>query len=255
MSETWPEDALSRDAFLGGRLTLAQPKAGYRAGIDPVLLAASVPIRAGQSLLDLGCGAGAAMLCCAARVPGVQLSGLERQADYAGLARRNAQANGITAEVVTGDLVNMPEALRQRQFDHVIANPPYFDRSASVAARDSGREMALGEETALADWVKAAAKRAASKGCVTIIHRADRVPELLGAMAQYLGSLELLPLIPRRGKPARLALVRGRKGGRAEFLLHDGWLLHEGASHPGDRENYTKATACLLRNGAALPFC
>ncbi|MFK7940446.1 MAG: tRNA1(Val) (adenine(37)-N6)-methyltransferase [Roseovarius sp.] len=254
MSDHFSPDQLTHDAFLGGRLRLSQPKMGYRAGVDPVLLAASVPAKPGQSLLDLGCGAGAAMLCVAARVPGVVITGLELQHSYAALARHNAHAAGIQAEVITGSLAEMPGTLRQCQFDHVIANPPYFDRASGVTSDDPGREKAMGEVTPLADWVKAAAKRCAPKGMVTMIQRADRMPEMLSAFAAHLGSIELLPLVPRRGKPARLALIRGRKGGRAAFLLHDGWMLHAGAAHPGDRENYTSTTACILRDGAALPF-
>ncbi len=254
MNNDWAEDALTHDDFLGGRLKLTQPRDGYRAGIDPVLLAASVPAKAGQTVFDIGCGVGAAMLCVAVRVPGVKVAGLEIQAQYAVLARRNAQAAGIEADIYTGALDSMPEALRQRQFDHVIANPPYFLRSTSVAAQDAGRERAMGEDTPLAQWVKAAAKRCAPKGTVTMIQRADRLPELLEAFSAHLGSVAVQPLIPRRGKPARLVLIRGRNGGRADFLIHDGWLLHEGEEHPGDRENYTNATGCILRKGATLPF-
>ncbi|SHL38426.1 tRNA1(Val) A37 N6-methylase TrmN6 [Roseovarius marisflavi] len=245
---------LSHDAFLGGRLVIAQPKVGYRAGVDPVLLAASVPARAGERVLDLGCGGGVAGLCLAARVPGLRLAGLEVQPVYANLARRNAKANDIALDVVTGDLSNMPDALRQQQFDHVIANPPYFDRRQSTAARDAGRERAMGEDLSLGDWVSAAARRVAQKGCVTFIQRAERLPDLMAAAAMHLGSLEVLPLIPRRGRAARLVLLRGRKGGRAGFRLHDGWLLHEGPEHVQGGEKYTDLTDQVLRNAAALSF-
>lgn len=233
---------------------MAQPRTGYRAGIDPVLLAASVTARPGETLLDLGCGAGIAGLCVAARVPGIHLTGLELQPAYADLARQNAARNGITSEVVTGDLAAMPATLRALHFDHVIANPPYFDRRASTAAQDSGRERAMGEATPLADWVRAAARRVAPKGTVTFIQRAERLPELLAAMTAHLGSLDLRPLIARRGRAARLVLIRGKKGGRAALRLHDGWLLHEGAGHAGDGESYTAATQALLRDAAALPW-
>lgn len=253
-----PEDRvhndLTRDAFLGGRLHLWQPRQGYRAGVDPVLLAASLPVKAGEQVLELGCGAGAALLCLGARVPHVGLTGLELQSAYADLARRNAQANALAADILTGDLARMPAELRDRSFDHVMANPPYFDRSAGKSATDPGRETALGEQTPLDLWVKTAAKRTVPGGYVTFIQRVERLPELITAMSHHLGSLQLLPLIPRPERSARLVLIRGRKGGRAAFRLHDGFVLHAGIAHPGDRENYTPATACILRQGGALPF-
>ena len=118
------EGDLTHDAFLCGRLHLWQPRKGYRAATDPVLLVAACPAVAGQRVLDLGCGAGAASLCLAARVPGLQLAGLELQAAYATLARRNAAENGIDMQVEEGDLASMPRALRVA-FDHVIAKTPY----------------------------------------------------------------------------------------------------------------------------------
>lgn len=247
-------DDLTRDAFLGGRLQIRQPARGYRAGIDPVLLAAAVPARAGQSVLDLGCGAGVAALCLGRRVAGLHLAGLERQPFYAELARRNGAENGIIWEVVTGDLAAMPAGLRARRFDHVIANPPFFDRTRRTAAADPGREAAMAEVTPLALWVEAAARRCAPGGYVSIIQAAERLPELLAHTARHLGSIEVLPLVPRRGRPAVRVLMRARKGGRAGFRLHDGWVLHAGEAHDGDRENYTPATASILRDGAALPF-
>ncbi|MEM9639504.1 MAG: methyltransferase domain-containing protein, partial [Pseudomonadota bacterium] len=147
------KEALTRDAFLGGRLQLYQPRTGYRAGVDPVLLAASVPARSGQSVLDLGCGVGAAILCLATRVPGLELTGVEIQPEYAALARRNG---GDRLEVVVADITDLPADLRQCQFDHTITNPPYYNRAASRSADDIGREAALGETTPLPEWVKAA---------------------------------------------------------------------------------------------------
>ena len=252
--EPFAQHELCHDAFLGGRLVMAQPRKGYRAGIDPVLLAASIPARSGQSVLDLGCGSGIAALCLGARVSGLTLAGLEVQPGYADLARRNAAANEIELEVLTGDVATMPRALRQRQFDHVLANPPFFERGSRTPASDAGREQGLGESVPLADWVAASARRLAPGGYVTMIQRAERVPDLMVAMSKYLGSLELLPLVPRSGRAARLVLMRGRKGGRAAFHLHDGWCLHTGAAHERDGADYTSATTAVLRDAAALPF-
>ena len=68
---------LTRDKFLDGQLTILQPRYGYRAGVDPVFLAASVPAKPGQNVLELGCGAGVASLCLARRVSGLSLFGVE----------------------------------------------------------------------------------------------------------------------------------------------------------------------------------
>lgn len=244
-------DDLSQDAFLGGKLHLLQPKNGYRAGVDPVLLAASVPAVSGDRVLDLGCGVGAAALCLAARVPGLTLTGVEMQEDYAALARRNG---GEAFEVVMADLTDLPMHLRQRQFDHVLANPPYFDRAASRAASDVGREAALGEATPLSDWVKVAAKRLAPKGYAHFIHRVERLPEILSTMRERLGSIEVLPLSARAGRAPDRVIVRGRKNGRGDFKLHAPLILHEGAVHTRDEDSYRACVRAVLRDGAALEF-
>jgi tRNA1Val (adenine37-N6)-methyltransferase len=246
-------DDLTSDAFLGGRLTVRQPRAGYRAGVDPVLLAAAVPARAGESVLELGCGAGVAALCLGRRVPGVRLTGLEIQPDYAALARENAEANGIPLEVVEGDLARMPADLRARSFDQVIANPPYYRREAGTQAADGGRETALGEATPLASWVDAGLRRLRPGGRFTLIQRADRLPDLLAAFAGRRASLAVLPLAPREGREATLLILAARKDGRAPFRLLPPVVLHEGRVHLRDGDDYAPAVRAVLRDGAALP--
>jgi tRNA1(Val) A37 N6-methylase TrmN6 len=162
--------------------------------------------------------------------------------------------NGLTFEVIEGDLAAMPRDLRDRQFDHVIANPPYFRRDRSVAAADAGRETAMGEGAALADWVSVCARRVRDRGHVTMIQRVERLPELLALFMDALGSVQVLPLHPRAGRDSRLVLIRGRKGGRAAFRLHAGVTMHAAPQHDGDRPDYTKPIQAVLGDGAALPF-
>ncbi|TCP44476.1 tRNA1(Val) (adenine(37)-N6)-methyltransferase [Rhodovulum marinum] len=245
---------LTHDLFLGGRLKIRQPRSGYRAGVDPVLLAAAVPARTGQSVLDLGCGVGAASLCLGARVPGLSLFGVELQDGYAELARRNAAENGIDLVVTGADLAALPVDLRARSFDHVIANPPYFLRAQGSAAPDAGRETALAEATPLTLWVETATRRLAPGGWLTLIQRAERLPELLAALDTRLGSVDLLPLAPRVGRPAKLVILRARKGARGTFRLHSPLILHEGSRHERDADSYTPAVSAVLRHAAALPW-
>lgn len=245
---------LTRDRFLGGRVTLWQPKAGYRAGIDPVLLAASVPAVQGDRVLDLGCGAGAAALCLGARVGGLSLAGVEVQPRYAALARRNAQANGQRFDVWCADLASLPGELKQRNFDHVIANPPYFPPGGHSPSPDPGRALALGGDTGLRDWIAVAARRLAPRGCLHVIQRTDRLPELLSAIEDRLGSPEVLPLTARAGRDPGLVILRARKGGRARFVLHAPAVLHQGDRHSQDGDDYGPEISAVLRDAAPLPW-
>ncbi len=245
-------DGLTRDKYLGGKLELWQPANGYRAGIDPVLLAAACPAKPGQTVLELGCGIGTAALCLATRVPELSLVGVERQAEIAALARRNAEGCAAQMEVVEADLAQLPAGLRQRSFDHVIANPPYFLRSASHPSTHAAREAAVGEETPLSVWLEVAGKRLLPRGWLTMIHRPERLADLLGGLDGF-GSVQVLPLQPRAGRDANLVLIRARKGGRAALRLHAPLLLHQGRMHEFDGEDYTAAVAAVLRSGAALP--
>jgi len=205
-------------------------------------------------VLDLGCGAGAAALCLGARVSGLDLWGLERHEDYAALAVRNGAEAGQDFTVVSGDLAQMPAALKSRAFDHVIANPPYFDRDRGTAAPDPSREAALGEAVPLAGWVRAGAKRLKPKGYMHVILKADRLGDALAALGSCLGSLEVLPLTPREGRPAELVILRARKGGRARLRLHAPVILHSGDRHPGDRDHFTPRISAVLRCGDPLEF-
>ena len=248
------DDALTTDGFLGGAVRILQPRVGYRAATDPVLLAASVLAKAGQSVLELGCGAGVASLCLAARVPGLQLWGVDVQPAYADLARRNAVLNGAALSVYEADIAALPAALRALRFDHVIVNPPYYPQAGGTGAADAGRETALREAQPLADWVAVGARRLAPGGWLTMIVAADRLPDVLPGFAAGLGAVAVLPLLPRTGRAAHRVILRGRKGARAPFRLMAGFVLHDGVAHDGDRNSYTEAARAVLRGGAPLEW-
>ena len=242
---------LTDDGFLGGRLHVLQPRRGSRAATDPVLLAASVPARAGQTVLELGCGVGVASLCLGFRVAGLRLAGLELQPAYATLARENAARNGIAMEVHEGDLTAMPAALRG-SFDHVIANPPYYPPGSGTGAADPGRETAMREATPLSAWIEAGIRRLAPRGMLTLILGADRLPAALAALDDRMGSCRVLPLAARQGRAAGRLIIQSKKGGRGPFTLLAPLILHDGATHDGDRDSLSRAAAALLRDAGAL---
>ena len=245
---------LTHDLFLGGRLRIAQPRRGYRAGIDPVLLAASCPARNGESILDLGCGVGVAALCVATRVQGVALAGVELQADYAALAQQNAQANGRMIDIAVANVADRPMPFHNRQFHHVIMNPPYFTVAQGNLAHDTGRAGGRAADMGLNVWIDTAARRLRPKGTLTIIQRIERLPDILSGLNGRLGSCVVQPLAARIGRAPHLMLLQARKGGRAAFQLLHPAILHAKPSHENNGEDYTPKISSILRDAAEFTW-
>lgn len=238
--------------LLGGRVHYTQPAAGFRSGIEPVLLAAAIPVRAGQRVLEAGSGAGAGLLCLAARVQGITGVGVEIDPTLADLASGNAAANGhADLRFIAGDITVAPSlapllAPGLAPFDHAFANPPYHPASgtASPHAARAGAKMAA---TGLfAAWIGAMARPLKHRGTLSLIIPVNAVPACLAALAQAgCGSCYLFPLWPRVGRPAKLAILQAVRGGRGPFQVLPGLTLHNGAgfSAPAD---------AVLRHARAL---
>ena len=141
-----------------------------------------------------------------------------------------------------------------REFDRGYSEVTFANIAAHTGAADAGRRAALGEATALRDWIAVAARRLAPGGHLHMIQRADRLPDMLAGCAGRLGSLEVLPLASRAGRAPGLLILRARKGGRAGFRLHAPLIVHPGVQHPGDMEHLTPEILAVQRHGAALPW-
>ena len=193
--------SLTEDAFLGGRVVVAQPERGFRAGLDSVLLGASVREGA-ASLLDLGAGAGTAALIALAWSDTVNATLVESDPTMATLAAQNLAANGFAARarVIETDLtasgrVRADAGLRADSFAAVIANPPFYSGGTpSQQERRAAREMPA--ET-LDLWVRTAAACTTPGGEVIFVHLAERLPDLLAAFTARFGAIAVLPFTPR----------------------------------------------------------
>jgi tRNA1Val (adenine37-N6)-methyltransferase len=233
--------------LLGGRVRYAQPRTGFRSGIEPLLLAASVPARPGESVLEGGTGAGATLLCLAARVPDLQAVGVERDHRLAALARQNAAANDqLGLSFIVADMMALPDT---RAFDHACANPPYHS-PGGTASPDAAREASKRSHIGLAQlWATALAERLRSRGTLTFIVPAAILPVCIEAFAAAgCPPTAMLPLWPKAGREAKLMLLRGVKGGRAPFRVLPGLLLHDAGGR------FTQDAEAILRHGRALAF-
>lgn len=242
-------DSISEDTLLGGRLRLRQPRDGYRAAIDPVFLAAAVPATAGDVVLDIGSGVGAASLCLAARVEGCRVFGLEMQGALVGLARENAELNGMSGRVepLIGRLEQPPPRLAPGSFHHVMTNPPFQEAGTGTASPIPGKALANQEGSVdLQAWMRFAINMLRPKGSLVVVYRADRLDDLLAALQGKIGEIVILPLWPKAGRPAKRILLRARKGIASPLCLLPGLILHE------EDGRYTPKAEAVLRHGGGL---
>lgn len=236
--------SLSDDRLLGGRVRLAQPRQGYRVAIDPVLLAAAVTTKPGEHILDAGCGTGAAALCLAARVPDCKVTGIELDAELASIARANVAANGLSGRV---EIVESALSDYRGLFDQIITNPPFYEARRHTASPVATRAVAHGEAALdLAAWIKTLAKLLKPGGRLTMIHRADRIGDILAACEGRFGATAIYPLWPKAGVEAKRVLVSAIKGRRTLPRLLPGLVLHR------QDGTYTEAADAVLRDAAPL---
>jgi tRNA1(Val) A37 N6-methylase TrmN6 len=221
--------ATTDDRLLGGRVLLRQPARGYRAAIDPVLLAAAIPVRAGERVLDLGTGVGAAALCLLARVEGVPVTGVEIAPEIAALARENAALNGVGARfsVVLGD-VEAAGTLRGETFEHVMMNPPFHDAATQPPSPVAGKACSNAAPAgSLEAWIRRGLARLATGGTLTVIQRADRLGDILAGIGTRAGRITIKPIAPREGEAASRILVQAVKGRRTPPTLLAPLVLHD----------------------------
>ena len=244
----------TEDAFLGGRLRLRQLKSGHRAGHDAMLLAAAASARPGARVVDFGAGVGAAGLALARRVEGINLALIEIDETLANLARDNAAANAIAAEMIVLDVESGADAfaaagLGPDSADVVLMNPPFNDHARHRASPDPARASAhvAGEDT-LERWIHAARRLLKSSGVLTLIWRADGIAEVLAALDRGFGSLVILPVHGEASLPAIRILIRAVKGGRAPTQILPALMLNDESGVPN------KEVLEVLAGNGALPL-
>ena len=242
-------ESVTDDAILGGQVVIRQPVKGYRVSVDPVLLAAALPARGRELVLELGSGAGAATLCVARRLRECRAVGLELDGEATALARWNARKNGLAdrVEFVTGDIADPPALIAPGTYDHVFANPPFLDeRQADLRAASTRAQATVEGGVDLAAWIGAMLELVRPRGGLTIVHRADRLAEVLGLLSARAGAAEVWPLWPKADAPARRIIVRAQRDVATPLTLMPGLVLHRRDG------SYTAAAEAILRGGLSL---
>jgi tRNA1(Val) A37 N6-methylase TrmN6 len=240
-----PEQPIDR--LLDGRVQVAQPADGYRVAVDAVLLAAAVDAAQGATVLDLGCGVGSVGLCLAWRRPDLSVTGLDREPVFVACARANAARNGMAERlrILEADL----RAPLPQKFDHIAMNPPYLKAGTATVSAHPLKAAATAEgEAKLADWIAAARDALKPGGVLTLIHRADRLDDVLSGVTRSFGGITILPFHPKLDRAAKRIILRAQLGSGEKLALLPGLILHE------ENGAFTAAADSILRDGKALPM-
>jgi tRNA1(Val) A37 N6-methylase TrmN6 len=217
--------------------------------MDAALLAAACDARPDERVLDLGCGPGAVMLAAAVRRREARFTGVEADTEALALARANIDLNGLSdrMEALSGDVALPFARLGLPRFDAALCNPPFFDDARALRGPAPEKSRAWMAADGLAAWTEFLMKAVRDGGTITIIHRADRLADLLAGLAPRCGSLRIRPVQPRAAASASRVIVRAVRGGRAPLALLPPLVLH-----PDGEGKHTPEAEAILRDAAAL---
>ncbi|WP_299816614.1 methyltransferase [uncultured Roseibium sp.] len=249
----------TRDAFLGGRVYVHQPRYGrHRAGLDAVYLAAALPETTSGHVVDLGAGVGTAGFCAAARLADISVTLVELDPTALSLAGRGLEdphnvafADRVTlleADIIAKGTFRHAAGLKPSMADHVIMNPPYYEADRFRASPKEARAGAhMLDERGLEPWVKTATDIVRDGGSLTVIFRGDGLPDLLNILQGRFGAIDVIPLRPRQEAPATRILIRAIRASKAPMRLLPGFVLHK-----GEGSDFTSQAQTIMRDGQGL---
>jgi tRNA1(Val) A37 N6-methylase TrmN6 len=236
---------------LDKKLRLLQPEQGFRTSLDTIMLAAACPAKNGQSVLDAGCGVGAAGFCVLERLKDLHLFGVDIDADFIAMAVKNIELNNFDPNQIDFACEDIDLYRRHDKpvFDHIISNPPYMNAGEYMTSPHAKKAIAIGHQDdglTLEKWVKALHRLVKPKGSVTIIHRADYTDQIIKAFAHRFGAVEIIPLWPKQGIEAKRVIIRARKDRKDPCKILPGIIVHE------DNGEYTQRADDILRGRAII---
>jgi tRNA1(Val) A37 N6-methylase TrmN6 len=228
-AEVAADPAFTADTLLRGRVTLYQPARGFRASLDPALLAGFLAPPFGQ-VLDIGCGTGALIFMLLAADTSASGVGVELQGRLARLAGAGRDRNGFGDRLqnLVGDVRDMAVELAPAAFDLVATNPPFRPVAQGRFSPDQERARATHEVTlTLRDWLDAAARAVRPGGRVAAIYPAQRLTELTAEMTRRgLQPARLRHVHTHAGRDATRVLIEARRAPSAQLTVEPSLIVH-----------------------------
>ncbi len=244
---------ITEDTFLGGKLVIEQPREGYRAGNDSVLLASSLFLRPYQTLLDLGCGVGTAFLCALARERSLKVTAVELQKKLSDLAIRNVQKNSFCADIMNLNVDKVSSVIGNRNFDHVIFNPPFFDYNAGTVSKNKNKSLSnFSSEKELENWVRIGMKRLKPNGTISVISRIESLTLVLKTLEEKVGSIKILPVSSFEDMSCSRVIIGGKLGSKGKLSLLPPLVMHSKSKDAEGKASFSKLARGILYDGNSI---
>lgn len=215
MSKKMMNEFERKDDLQIGGLHIWQDRRAFCFGVDAVLLSAFADIKKGETVLDLCSGNGIIPILLYGKTEAGHITGLEINGAQVQLARRSFAENRMeNAEIVEGDIKEVSRIFGGKRFDCITCNPPYIKDGR---IQNPNRDKAIARHEILCtleDVLKSAASLLRFGGRFYMVHRPDRLTDILAAMRTYkLEPRRLRMVYPKAESEANLVLVEGIYGG------------------------------------------
>ena len=238
----------TKDKFLGGKILISQPINGFRTSIDSIFLSAAVNLKKNNSILELGCGVGTILCSLKQRENNISVFGVELQKKYAEFAKKNLKDNNFEGKIFNSDIINLPNEVLKKSFDHIIFNPPYLKKDIVLENTINEKKISIKEsEVLLDDWIKIALKRCVNGGYINFVHRAERLSEILYLIGDKAGCIKILPIFSKRNKNSNRIIITAKKGSKSNLIIMPPLVVHK-----TKKKKYTKIAKDILYKGKII---
>ena len=224
------DDEQIDDLILGG-LHLIQSREGYRFSLDAVLLSFFPELVEVRKVVDLGTGNGVIPLLLSVRSPHVKIYGVEIQDSMVDRAKRTISYNKLQnrIEIMQGDIREIEKTICPQRADLVISNPPFWKKGQGKINTNSERAIARHElRVEMPEIVKAAAYSLKPEGSFCLIHRANRLPEIIAAFSRNRLAVNRLRMVHSHiNREAKMILIEGKKAGKKGLRILPPLIIYE----------------------------
>ncbi len=239
----------TNDYLLDKKVKIFQPVNGYRASTDAVFLSSlldSEKVKPDDMILDVGSGTGAISLCLAERLKdkNINITGIDIQEELVELSNFSARENNFS-EFLHYEFIDIREkvySLPAGSFSFVISNPPYSDHD--MPSPNPGKKLAHNHQNFdLTGWISFCLKMLKPQGYLLLINRAEAINEILAALKNKAGDVQILPMYSKYGQAAKRIAIIAKKGAKGITKILPPFYTHN------ENGSYTLKAQCILRLG------